>query len=108
MKSHDLFEILLMMLLIIYCLGNGISIITRMVLNRRIKRMTIEIRKRIHCKGHLVPPDDIHPRAYNARGGFPEYIFTEEIKDTYGERLIFISKDCKHIHAMPWRIPCDY
>ena len=107
MKGHDLFEILLMALLILYCLGNSISTIKRMVLHRRVNRMTNEIRDRIASTGHLIPPDDIVPGAYNVAGRFPEYIFTEERNDAYGERMIFISKDCKHISVMPWRSPCD-
>ena len=107
MIGYDFPQCLLIVLLFIYCVGNGISIIRRIILLHRVKRMTQAIRDRVACNGHLIPPDDIDSRVYNVGGGFPEYIFIEERNDKFGERLIFISKDCKHIHVMPWREPVN-
>ena len=107
MNGYDIPQCLLIALLFIYCAGNGIGLIMRLILARRVKRMTHAIQNRVACNGHLVPPDDIKPGAYNVGGGFPEYIFIEERNDKFGERMIFISKDCKHIHVMPWRDPVD-
>lgn len=105
MNGYDIPQYLLIGLLAIYCIGNGIGVVRDMIFAHRVKRMVHEIRNKVACNGHLIPPDNIVPRAYNIASGYREYIFLEERNDTYGERLIFISKDCRHIWVMPWREP---
>lgn len=107
MNNIDFPQYVLIVLLSLYCVGGGISIIRRIIHLHRVNRMTQAIRDRVACNGHLIPPDSIDPRAYDIGGGYPEYVFIEERNDTFGERLIFISKDCKHINVMPWRASCD-
>ena len=66
------------------------------------RRMIRAIVDKYPGSGRIIAPEERYPGAYNCEIEEPEYVFIAEDELGVARRMIFVTKDCAHVHALPW------